>query len=154
KGVTSACNSPLGRMGSVSWYESNTNSMYLFGGYQYYIPGSGNSRSELWKYEFDSTCTVYPCGTIGIYEINNLNQLNIFPNPTNSLITIKFEFSKAQNIQLNIYNVLGEEIYSSKENYSGGEFSREINLKQFCNGIYFIQLRTADKLFNKKIVKQ
>jgi len=62
KGVTSPCNRPLGRMGSVSWYESNTNSMFLFGGYQYDIPGNGTQRSEMWRYDFDTTCFVYgPC---------------------------------------------------------------------------------------------
>jgi hypothetical protein len=61
KGVASPCNRPLGRMGSVSWYEPNINSMFLFGGYQYDIPGSGNQRSEMWRYDFDTTCVSIPC---------------------------------------------------------------------------------------------
>jgi len=62
KGITSPCNRPLGRMGAVSWFEPNLNSIFLFGGYQYYIPGSGNLRSAMWRYDLDTTCFVYgPC---------------------------------------------------------------------------------------------
>ncbi|MAO71075.1 MAG: hypothetical protein CMD02_01020 [Flavobacteriales bacterium] len=47
-------------------------------------------------------------------SINNFvsSKFNFFPNPTNSNLHIEFENKNYNNIQINIYNVLGEYIFS------------------------------------------
>jgi hypothetical protein len=153
KGIASPCNRPLGRMGSVSWFQPNTNSMFLFGGYQYDHPGSGVCRGEMWKYEIDSTCMIYNCRLDGVNELIIPDNLNIYPNPTNSTITIKLNFSKKQNIQLLLFNTIGEEVLTSSKECNEGEFITEINLSQLSNGIYIMQLRTNDKTQTVKVIK-
>jgi len=154
KGVTTPCNKPYGTQGAVSWFEPSTNTMYLFGGYQYLIPGDANYRSAMWKYAIETPCSVHECTNAGTPDIENTNEFSIFPNPITSTLTITGEFYNKQKIELSIYTILGERIYYSKEESNGGIFLKEINMQQNCNGIYFVQLQTTDTILTKKIFKQ
>jgi len=81
-------------------------------------------------------------------NINNIqmlskkdNQINIFPNPTSTYITIKA--NKIQSIK--VTNINGEEIYCGTDN--------EINCTSFSNGIYFINVTTSKQTFTRKFIK-
>ncbi len=154
KGVASPCNRPLGRMGSVSWYDTNTNTMFLFGGYQYDHPGSGSCRSEMWKYEIEIPCSVHECTHDNISENQTAYQFKIFPNPVTSSLTITGEFENDKDIELSISNVLGEKIYFTKIQSDGSKFYKEINMDKNCSGIYFVQLKTRDLVVSRKVFKQ
>lgn len=153
KGVASPCNAPRGTMGSVSWFDASTNSAYVFGGYQYNTAGGGSIRNVLWKYTIDTTCIVYSCPT-GIIENTSSNPLHIFPNPTNSLLLISFQSYSNENIEIRLFNLIGEEIYLLKEKSSSVKFFKEINLQTLSSGVYLLQLMTKDRILNAKIIKQ
>ncbi|MCB0782376.1 MAG: hypothetical protein KDC03_23045 [Flavobacteriales bacterium] len=63
KGVPDPCNRPYGAMGNMGWYRPETNSIYLFGGYQFRpeLPSSPALRSLMWRMELDTNCIQYPC---------------------------------------------------------------------------------------------
>lgn len=88
--------------------------------------------------------------TIGIDEKQNSNMFAVFPNPTDGKITIDFK-DKAQNCNIYILNNVGQEIYSEKENkiYSG---VKTIDLSEFKNGIYFVNIEINSKVQTQKIV--
>jgi hypothetical protein len=142
KGVSSPNNKPNGRAGSVGWSDNNGH-LYLFG-------GSG-SYNDLWKFTIDTACI--GCSiNIGIQENNFTNELLVFPNPTNSSITLSFQSSEKQTIELRIYNTLGKQVYFSKEEIAGGKFEKKINVERFSNGIYFLQVRMKDGNMNRKVI--
>ncbi|HKR03892.1 MAG TPA: kelch repeat-containing protein [Bacteroidia bacterium] len=151
-GVSSPCNKPGGAMGSVSWFDANTNSAYVFGGYQYNTGGGGSIRNELWKYTIDTVCLVHNCSSVEIIENKSPKELLVFPNPTNSSLTISFQSSSNQTIELHIYNTLGKQIYFSKEEITKGKFEKEINVEIWSEGIYFLQLKTTVGNINRKII--
>ncbi len=85
----------------------------------------------------------YNTSTLSSEKTNVLNNLKIFPNPTESNITI----SSIQNIKLKnieIYNVLGKLVkeISIKNNLS----KLEINLSDLNRGIYLLNLTTVNGL--------
>ncbi|MBI4931123.1 MAG: T9SS type A sorting domain-containing protein [Bacteroidetes bacterium] len=86
---------------------------------------------------------------VGISEpINCENDcINVFPNPTDGKCTLVFA-SGAKQSYIEIYNVMGEKIYSSQIN-SG---KTEINLSKQPKGIYFLQIQSSGKTYNSKIV--
>ncbi len=63
KGVPDPCNKPYGTMGNCGWCRAATNTLYLFGGYQYRpeLPSSAAVRSLMWRMELDTNCIAYPC---------------------------------------------------------------------------------------------
>ncbi len=82
---------------------------------------------------------------VGINESNNLYQISIFPNPANS--EINFSANNSDNYQLNLFNVLGENVYS-------GRFtaSTKISTNKFSKGIYIVEINYKNNKINKRIV--
>ena len=82
---------------------------------------------------------------------------SVFPNPNSGTFTL--EFSTNEPAQIKVQNILGEIIYSEQTPLSirrgaSGEEKKEINLKNSPAGIYFLQLQTNEKIYNRKIVIQ
>ncbi|MBR4156990.1 MAG: exo-alpha-sialidase [Bacteroidales bacterium] len=81
-------------------------------------------------------------GFLNIPEVNNneINELKIYPSPTNDIINI--DANDARNI--NIYNVCGQIIYSLNNN----DDITTINVSNWKKGIYFVEIIGKD--MNKK----
>ncbi|MBN4051344.1 T9SS type A sorting domain-containing protein [bacterium AH-315-M05] len=86
-----------------------------------------------------------------IQEQNFESSVNIYPNPTEGLITFDIELSKAGDIEIQIYNVLGELLYS-KAVQKIKKTRHEVNMGRLANGVYFVKLVTSDSSINKKII--
>ena len=87
---------------------------------------------------------------VGITESGIDNSgINLFPNPASDKITI----SSVEKINaIEIYNILGENVYSSSILKTAT--SDEINLSNFQKGIYFVKIYHAEKICTEKIVIQ
>lgn len=84
----------------------------------------------------------------GINELNEVNNIVIYPNPANT--TLMISQSEAANITYKIINVLGQVIQTGAINNS----NRQINVSTFEEGIYYIQLFESTKyLGQRKFVK-
>jgi len=73
--------------------------------------------------------------------------MNVFPNPTNSQLTIDSE-SLLQEI--NIYNSVGQEIIHV-DNIK--EPQKTISVSMFESGIYFIKIQTNSNTITRKFIK-
>jgi len=81
-----------------------------------------------------------------------------YPNPFNPTTTISFSIPNSTNVELNIYNVLGEKVKTlfSKVIQSGNyqiqwEGTNNYN-KKLTSGIYFYQIVTEDFIQTKKMI--
>lgn len=82
----------------------------------------------------------------GIAENSFENVLKIYPNPTGGVINL--QINQTKNTQIKIYNVLGECVYQNITSSS----TVQIDLTSQSNGIYSIQVITAQGIENKEIV--
>ncbi|NTW34264.1 MAG: T9SS type A sorting domain-containing protein [Bacteroidetes bacterium] len=90
---------------------------------------------------------------VGVNEIQNIsNTINIFPNPSNGKFNLEVLGNKGQITNLEIYNVLGELIYSSP--IQKQQTSNEIDISNSPKGIYFVKIYNGEKVYSKKIVIQ
>lgn len=87
----------------------------------------------------------------GINEISNTIAIDVYPNPNNGQFTIKQENQKTMN-KLEIYNILGEIIYSTINNKQQATFN--IDISNSPQGIYFGKIYDGEIIYTGKIVKQ
>ncbi|MCB0293282.1 MAG: T9SS type A sorting domain-containing protein, partial [Calditrichaeota bacterium] len=68
-----------------------------------------------------------------------------YPNPFNPSTTISFRIPQAQQVQLTVYNLLGQEIAVLKnETMPAGEHHLVFDAQQLTTGIYFYELQAGD----------
>jgi len=90
--------------------------------------------------------------TTGIKEIINKLNLNIFPNPTQSVFEIKTPKEiYTQSFSLIIYNVLGEKVLYKQYNNAD---KLEVNTENWGKGIYTVTLNSFDKDYTAKLIVQ
>jgi len=91
------------------------------------------------------------CANVLMYEIG-LNQLKIFPNPSLGDLNIEFTSTINNNLEIRIFNFLGEIIYHEKIKNHIGKYSNSINLDKYSRSIYFIEIETNDGIINNKLI--
>ncbi|MFA6524108.1 MAG: T9SS type A sorting domain-containing protein [Candidatus Paceibacterota bacterium] len=89
-------------------------------------------------------------GGIGVPELAMEDKiLNIYPNPSSGVFTIALNSNMKKDVQINIYNMLGEIVYKEQLH----NFNKiELNLSDFNQGVYILILKGEDEILNKKIV--
>lgn len=80
-------------------------------------------------------------------KIDNTS-LNIYPNPSNGIVTIEVSNLKSLQSKVYVYNVLGKVVFE-KEMVSNS--NQIINLSELNDGTYFVKLVSANGILNKKI---
>ena len=81
-----------------------------------------------------------------------LEKLEMYPNPTQDVVNIRFTSSKKGIITISIYDVSGKKIQEDEYNSQSGEFQKEINLSSFQKGAYYLQVEQDDHSEIRKIV--
>jgi hypothetical protein len=76
------------------------------------------------------------------------SEMVIFPNPTTNTFTINY-FLSSENSLLNIYTVLGKNVYSGTINNQS-----QTIIKKFSPGIYFVNVTDGKKQIIKKLIVQ
>lgn len=101
--------------------------------------------SDAWGNMADSvirTVIVKDTTRVGINE-NEMNfaQLNVFPNPATTAITVSGNFIKTQPITITVVDLLGKEI--STRTVRGTQFNETISIDNLNNGVYFCTISNA-----------
>jgi hypothetical protein len=80
--------------------------------------------------------------------------LSVFPNPFNSSTTIHFKNPQAQEISVDMYNLIGEKVmHLTDKFFFEGEHQISLNMESvWGSGVYFILLTTKEKHFLEKII--
>ncbi|MBP0904010.1 carbohydrate-binding protein [Mariniflexile gromovii] len=76
------------------------------------------------------------------------NNVEVYPNPTNGLVTIKSK--QLNNASVGVYDLNGRALLNRNIN----ETSSEINISNLASGIYLFKVKVDDAEFTKRIVKQ
>ena len=85
---------------------------------------------------------------------STISNLEIYPNPSRDKFNISFNSDEVQSFKMMIYNVVGEEIYIEEREEYVGEYIKQINLRNYPKGIYFLEIETNDGVINKKLILQ
>ncbi len=77
-----------------------------------------------------------------------------YPNPFNPTTTIKFGLEKQQNVDLRIYNVLGQQVAVLINNQvrAAGSYNEHFNASNLASGTYIYRLTAGNNIVTKKMI--
>ena len=82
-----------------------------------------------------------------------INSLNVYPNPANGKIDVRYQLAHAANVALNLYNSDGNTVYSlTAGKKAAGIYNIAIDASSFAGGIYFMKFKTDNEVKIIKIV--
>jgi PKD repeat protein len=83
---------------------------------------------------------------------SDITLYSVYPNPTSGELNVKVESATPSSVTIRIYNLIGNEVYSSFFDISKEELNKTINLKHLSDGVYFVKLASGDKVHVHKLV--
>ncbi len=135
---------------SSSLIDSFTRNLAYFNVHTVANPG-GEIRGQIGK-QVSAECLL----ASGTFELNGKTlKVVLAPNPTQDLVNVNFESNEALQAHYIISDFTGRTIAQKDISVQSGANQIGVNLSNLSNGIYFIQMRTANNLlFTEKVIKQ
>lgn len=82
-----------------------------------------------------------------------VSAVDVFPNPSTGTVQVRYELSQAAEVQLRLVNLLGEQVYFSKNGTQPtGQHSQWLDLSHVSTGVYFVQLNLGNEQVTRKLV--
>lgn len=85
---------------------------------------------------------------------NSISSISLFPNPANDLLTVRYELKINQKVDIEIFNLSGTSLISIQDDGHTGLNSLSIPLNKLqIAGVYFVKIKTKDRLETLKLIK-
>ena len=79
--------------------------------------------------------------------------LEVVPNPFNPSTNIFFSVKEYSDVQLTLFNIMGQELEVLSRNYLiPGNYQVKLDADNYSSGIYFISLKTNSFITSQKII--
>lgn len=102
----------------------------------------------------DKTVTVLSSTTsqclVGINDPTLERLISVYPNPTTGTFVINFSDVASDDVAINVYNMIGREVYSNATNIAGSDVET-IDISNNANGLYLVKIQVGNDLLIKKI---
>lgn len=90
--------------------------------------------------------------SVNITDLPNVDIHSIYPNPSKGNFNLVFEAKNPTNLQINVYSVIGNQVYQTNYRTTTGLNALQIQLNNIENGIYFVELSNGKETTVQKIV--
>ncbi len=75
-----------------------------------------------------------------------------YPNPFNPTTTISFELAQSGQINLSVYNVLGQRVAQMFNGYrAAGRYNESFDASRLGSGVYFVRMHTGSAVYTHKM---
>jgi len=97
------------------------------------------------------TITVVAEGTLRIPTFDALGTIKMYPNPTDSNLTIDFQIQNIEKLNIKVFNLLGKEVMSKQISKNDAS----VRVSNLNNGIYMVRITSLDgqNSITKRFVK-
>jgi len=95
---------------------------------------------------------------LNVDAVNYINgekyDIVVYPNPTEGFINVSIKAINGKDISLQVFDVLGRNIYTTGNVLSNGEYLTILDFTSFTQGIYFLSVYSeGQKIASTKITK-
>ena len=99
--------------------------------------------------------SVNVCHVEGNVNKNDIQNLQVWPNPTSDNVNVKFDIKDTQNnVEILLNDISGREIIRKVYETNSGSFNQNINLNNLSKGIYLINIKNGKFNSTKKLIIQ
>jgi len=102
--------------------------------------------------EKEDTIPIVP-NPVGIQEIEQLTNVSLFPNPTNSELNIVFELNSSAETAILLTDLSGRIIEQKMLNASSGINNISLDMQQYSAGVYSVVLQSNGSQIVKRLVR-
>lgn len=161
EGVMTAVDGPAADLEStdIGAAQNGTESI----GSSLYLTGKGRTYNQFtWAAANSSTKGLvnagqeFPLLTSNNEEIHLAETIKLhqnYPNPFNPVTSIQFEMKQASQINLSVFNVLGERVALLADGrFGAGLHTLTFDASALASGVYFYRLYTNDQVFTQKML--
>jgi PKD repeat protein len=78
--------------------------------------------------------------------------INVYPNPSNGMVTIGMQAVMKEDYLLEVFNSIGQKVYTELLHGTGDHFKKEINLSAFGKGLFLLNFPAGKKTDTIKII--
>lgn len=113
------------------------------------FPTSGIYNVQLASFDNCDTIVLsklIPVGLVGVENKGILEEIKIYPNPTHNKISLNLKVNT--KISIEIYNILGENIWSNNI-----AWSEDIDVSSLVKGVYILEINVGNSSIVKKFIK-
>lgn len=116
---------------------------------------SGNHNVKLIAYNacgVDSISKQVNVGSVSIKELSGIEEISIFPNPTNDNVNIQFKTDDFSNVEIKLLNTLGQCLWSETPKLLDGNYKTQLSLKGYSKGVYLLTISTGNGSTTRKLI--
>ena len=88
---------------------------------------------------------------IGIDMSKLESEVQIYPNPANEKINIRFPIDAVQKFEIALVSIQGQVLFLT-ETVVSKESELEIDITDFSTGLHFLQISMGESIFTKKLI--
>lgn len=113
-----------------------------------------NNISLTYCYDSCSACDGSDA-LVSMNEIKSVENLSVFPNPTNDITTFKYTLINEKRVEISVFDMLGKEVATVFNGILGaGTYQVDAELNTLENGVYTYQMRIGEEVTTGQILKQ
>ncbi len=102
--------------------------------------------------DFSPVWSFTTAAPVGINEYFGSSEVSIYPNPAKSMLNLSINSHQFANVELVIYDLLGQVVVKQNLLIKSGLNENHINVNDLSNGIYMLKMMNGEQVFTKKIV--
>ena len=92
------------------------------------------------------------CVIVGVEENQLAEAISLYPNPSSSQVTVSFDNSIVEKIDVSIVNSLGQPLQQAKSIDQTGTNSVTLDVSSYATGLYFITITSEGSSTTKKLI--
>ena len=87
-----------------------------------------------------------------MYDINAVNGLTIFPNPSSNIFNIELNNLFVSSVQYEVFNSVGKLIFYDNLNDYPTNYIYSLDLNEYPRGLYLLKIRLEDNILYQKLI--
>lgn len=92
--------------------------------------------------------------SVGLEEEKLAQSLKVYPNPSNGLFTLESDLPLGSDAQIEIRDLRGQLVWSGQFEANLGARAMQIDLGEFANGVYLLELVSDEQKASLKLIKE